>query len=232
MIFTGMDFARAIGVFSLEVGAEIAPEFATLRQFDRALAPADDLACELLVLLSVDPELVLAKPWETIKHLGEQGRCEPAVLLGGEGAEPVETVPGLERHQVDEVSGLGPAEDCKHLVDREFLTGERRREPTWLHGEEPGIRAQVQFRAVVAALDDQASEARVPLNVVHDESGILQSPFDGREEPVDGGGCESEEVEVARLAANVTANDQRRAAGEREALRFLEAGDDLRDPLL
>ena len=101
-----------------------------------------------------------------------------------------------------------------------------------LHRKEPGIRAQVQFRAVVAALDDQASEARILLNMADDEPGILQSPFDGRNEPVDSVGCESEEVEVARLAANVAANDQSGTAGEREALRFLEAGDDLGDALL
>ena len=65
-----------------------------------------------------------------------------------------------------------------------------------------------------------------------DEPGILQSTFDGWNEPVDSVGCESEEVEVARLAANVTANDQRGTAGEREALRFLQAGDDLGDALL
>jgi len=65
-----------------------------------------------------------------------------------------------------------------------------------------------------------------------DEPGILQSTLDGWEEPVDSAGCESEEVEVARLAANVAADDQRGAAGEREAFRFLEAGDDLGDLFL
>ena len=65
-----------------------------------------------------------------------------------------------------------------------------------------------------------------------DEPGILQSTFDGWDESVDGVGCESEEVEVARLAANVTANDKRGTAGKREALCFLQAGDDLGDPLL
>jgi len=210
----------------------ILSELATVGEFDSALAPADDLAGELLVLLSVDPEFLLAKPWETIKDLGEQGRREPEVFLRRELTEPIEALPRLERHQVDEVSGLSPAEHCKHLVDREFLTGERRRQPAWLHGKESGIRPQVQFRPVIAALDDQASEAWILLDVAHDEPRILQSALDGREEPIYRVSCESEEVEVARLAANVASDDQRGAAGEREAFRFLEAGDDLGDLLL
>ena len=39
-------------------------------------------------------------------------------------------------------------------------------------------------------------------------------------------------VERGDARANVAADDQRGATGEREAFRFLEAGDDLRDPLL
>ena len=61
---------------------------------------------------------------------------------------------------------------------------------------------------------------------MHDEPGIVQSPVDRRNEPVDCVGRESEEVEVARLAVNVAAEDQRPTAREYEALRFLEAGDD------
>ena len=68
--------------------------------------------------------------------------------------------------------------------------------------------------------------------MAHDEPGSLQSAIDGRNEPIDRVGGESEEVEVARLPANVAADDQRGAAGEREAFRFLEAGDDLGDLLL
>lgn len=63
--------------------------------------------------------------------------------------------------------------------------------------------------------------------MVYDEPSISQSSIHGRNEPVDSVGRESEEVEVARLAANVAADDQRRAAGEREALGFRQAGDDL-----
>ena len=65
---------------------------------------------------------------------------------------------------------------------------------------------------------------------MHDEPGIAQSPVDRRNEPVDCVGREFEEVEVARLAANVAAEDQRATAIEHEALRFLEAGDDRRPP--
>ena len=68
--------------------------------------------------------------------------------------------------------------------------------------------------------------------MAHDEPGILQSAFDGREKPIYRIGGESEEVEVARLPANVAAEDQRGATGEREAFRFLEAGDDLGDLFL
>ena len=37
-------------------------ELATLGELERLLAPADEHARELLVLLSVDPKLVLAEP--------------------------------------------------------------------------------------------------------------------------------------------------------------------------
>lgn len=70
------------------------------------------------------------------------------------------------------------------------------------------------------------------MHVAHDEPGSLQSSIDGRNEPIDSVGCESEEVEVARLAANVAADDQRRTAGEREAFGFRQAGDDLGDLFL
>ena len=60
-------FRATIGVFSLELGAEIAlvlsAVLAKLGELESAVAPADDLAGELLVLLSGDPELVLAESW-------------------------------------------------------------------------------------------------------------------------------------------------------------------------
>jgi hypothetical protein len=65
-IFTGEDVARVKKDSSLEFAAEIAlvrlTKLETVGEFDRALAPADDLEGELLVLLSVDPELLLAEP--------------------------------------------------------------------------------------------------------------------------------------------------------------------------
>lgn len=123
-------------------------------------------------------------------------------------------------------------EHGEHFVDREFLAGEHRGRLPRLGREEPRVGGQVELCLVVFALDDEAREARVFLDVVDDQASLSQRPVGGRDEPIDGGGCETEEVEVAGLPLDVAAGDERGAAGEGEVLRFLEAGDDLSDPLL
>jgi hypothetical protein len=57
----------------------------------------------------------------------------------------------------------------------------------------------------------------------------------GGKEPgicVDGVAGKAEEVKVASPPLDLASEDERGAAGEREVLRFVESGDDRRDPLL
>jgi len=70
------------------------------------------------------------------------------------------------------------------------------------------------------------------LDPAHGEPGVAEGTVDDGEEPINGGGGGTEEVEIACLPFDVAACDECRAACEREAFRFLEAGDDRRDLLL
>jgi hypothetical protein len=81
-------------------------------------------------------------------------------------------------------------------------------------------------------LDDETGEAWVHLDTMNGEAGRPQRTLSGRDEPVHGGAGQAEEVEVASLALNVAAGDQRGASGEGEVLCLLEACDDPGDPLL
>jgi hypothetical protein len=63
--------------------------------------------------------------------------------------------------------------------------------------------------------------------VTDGETGVAERSIDRRDEPVNGIGSQAEEVEIACLSLNVSASDQRGAAGERELLCLLEPGDDL-----
>lgn len=138
----------------------------------------------------------------------------------------------LDRSEVDEVACFGTPKHCEDLVNRELLAGASRGEPAAFRGEEPGVGAQVEFGAVLAALDDQSREAgvrldagarRVPPRAARDRQRVQ----DGRHLP-----RETEEVEVSRLSLDLTAHDERGAAGKREVLRVSETGDDRRDLLL
>ena len=64
------------------------------------------------------------------------------------------------------------------------------------------------------------------------EAGLAQRAVDRRDEPVDRLRRQTEEVEVAGLSLHLPAGDEGSAAGECESLRLVQAGDDLRDPLL
>ena len=157
---------------------------------------------------------------------------EAQILLSRELAEPIEPVARLERHQVHEVASLSASEHREHLVDRQLLAGERRRETAGLGREEARVRRQVELGAIVAVHDDQPDESGVHLHVTDDETCGAQGATDSWKQLVDGIAGEAEEVEVAGLPSNVTPRDQRGAARERETLRFVQAGDELGNPLL
>ena len=127
-------------------------------------APASDVLRQLLVAVVVKLELVAAKPVELDQHLREQARCEAAVLLNCEAAEPLETVVPLQRHQIDEVTGLGPPEDREHLVDGELLSAEQWCGSSRLRREQSRIGSQVDLGAIVRALDDESGESGTDLN--------------------------------------------------------------------
>ncbi len=212
--------------------AQISCALLPSRELDRALAPSRGFTAKPLVLVVVEFELISAKPIEPREHVGEHSRVEAEVFLQRELAESLESVAWLERHQVDEVSSFRASEEREHLVDRELFATEHRSWRPRLGWEEPCVRTQVELRAIVAALDDETSEAGVLLNVADGETGFAEGTVDGRNEPVDGVGRRTEEVEVARLTTNVASSDQGGAAGKCEALRFLKTGDDLGDLLL
>ncbi|HUF02063.1 MAG TPA: hypothetical protein VMN35_06530 [Gaiellaceae bacterium] len=82
-----------------------------------------DLAREALVAGVVEPDLVAPKPAEPAEHLREDSGRESSVLLGGEPAEQLEPIAGLDGQEVDDVSGLGAAEEREELVGGEVEFG-------------------------------------------------------------------------------------------------------------
>lgn len=193
--------------FDPEVPALRAVDPLAARKLEGARTPALDIVTQLGVADVVDPELVAAEAAEPREHLGEDSRSKAAILFGREPAESVESVARLDLHSVDEVSSLGPAEKSEHLVDRELLASEHRGGLTGLGREQPRIRSHVELGPIIDALDDQPGEAWVDLNPMDRQTGIEECSLDGRDEPVDRGGRQAKEVEVARLTLNVTTGD-------------------------
>jgi len=218
--------------FESEIAPSVALDLSMTRELECSLAPALDVAAELLVAGVVESELLSAKTTGPGEHLGEDRGSEAAILLSCEPAEPVESVAGLDLHQVDKVAGFSTPEEGEKLVDRELLTREHRSGLTGLGRKEPRVRSQVHLGAIVGAFDDQSREARIHLDVVDDETGVPECSIDSRDEPVDRIGRQAEEVKVACLSLNVSAGDQRSAAGKGEAISLLEARDDLGNLLL
>lgn len=101
-----------------------------------------------------------------------------------------------------------------------------------LSREEPRVGGKVELGSVVWALDDQTCEASVYLNGMDDEACLAERAISCRYEPIHRGGGQAEEVEIACLPLDVAAKDERSTTGEREAVGFLEPGDDLGDLLL
>lgn len=83
-----------------------------------------------------------------------------------------------------------------------------------------------------APFDDQAGEAVTLLDVAHRVAGSLKRSIDGRNELIDCLGGQSEEVEITGLTLDIASDDQRATAGESEVACLIQAGDDLRNPLL
>lgn len=107
-----------------------------------------------------EPELVVGQPLDPAEHLGEHAAVEAAVLLGGELAEVVEPEPWLDGSEVDEVSGLGSAEQCEHLVGDELLERQDRPDRARLGLAEASVDAQVDVGPVaVVGVDGEAGEA-------------------------------------------------------------------------
>jgi hypothetical protein len=83
---------------------------------------------------------------------------KPRSFSAAKAAEALEPVARLDGQQIDEVASLGATEEREQLVDRELLATEGGRGPSGLGREEAGIGCQVELRAIVVALDDEASK--------------------------------------------------------------------------
>ena len=213
-------------------GDSAALRIVAARQRDRVLAPSFDRASELLKSSVVEFELVTSQAPEPPKHLRENIRREPAILLGGKHAEMPQSVAWLDGHQICEVPRLGATEDGKNLVDGQLLTTQRRCRLSRLGRKEPRVGTQINLRAFAVALHDESGETRCALHVSHDEARSAQRPVDGGNESIDGRRSQAEEVQVTRASINLATDDQGGSARQRKSLRFVKAGDDRRDLLL
>lgn len=135
----------------------------------------------------------------------------------------LEPVTRLDRHRVDEVPRFGAAEDGEHLVDGELLAAQGRSRSSRLDGEEPGVGGEIELGTVAVSRDEESGESGVDLDALDGEAGCLERVLCSRNQPVDSLTGESEEVEVARLALDTPARDQRRPTGEREPVRLVQA---------
>ena len=93
-------------------------------------------------------------------------------------------------------------------------------------------RREVNLSLIAAALDDEPGKADSGNDSLYVESGFTESLFSDRDEPVDSGAAEAEEVEISRLPIDQTENDEGRSTGEGEVLSLLEAPDYLGDLVL
>lgn len=95
--------------------------------------------------------------------------------------------------------------------------------------EEPCVGRKIELGAVVSPRDEKPCEAGIHLDALDGEAGRLERAFCGRNQPVDRLTGKAEEVEIARLALDFVARDQRRSASERESFGLVQTRDDLRD---
>jgi hypothetical protein len=101
-----------------------------------------------------------------------------------------------------------------------------------LGGEQPRVGGEIELSPIVAPLYDEAGKARVHLDAIDLEPSGSKRALGGGNETIHGLTREAEEVEVARLAPDVAARDQRSSTSEGKLPCLLEARDDLRDLLL
>jgi hypothetical protein len=194
--------------------------------------PSGDRADEVLVTAIVDIELLAPQAVEAPEHVREHLDVEAAVLLRRQFEQSVEAVQRLDRPEIEEVPRFGSAEQRQYLVDRKFVAAQRRRRLPGLDRKQPGIRCEIHLCSLLGVGDDKPGEARALANVLHVEPGGHKRPNHRRNEPVDGGRREAEEIEIAGRSMDLAARDQSCSAGEGEVLRFFETGDDLGYPRL
>lgn len=87
--------------------------------------PAEDRATQRAEALGIEHELVPGNPVDAGQPLGQHGSIEAGVLRGSKFAESIETEDGFQRGLVDEVAGVGSAEQ-----DQQRVGGELHKEST------------------------------------------------------------------------------------------------------
>ena len=137
-------------------------------------------------------------------------------------------------HEIEEVAGLGPIEECKDLVGSELLHSQRRAVAAWLGWQGSVVDSQIDLTPVVAVthLDTHerwkvtasgtgescAFEGSLQCITQLDQSPLL--PWD------------REIVEVTRWSVDKSSNQETAGSSQSETASLRKPADDSDDPLL
>jgi hypothetical protein len=200
----------------------------------QGLGPSDHKFLQFPVAGVIDIELVPVESVEASEHLAEDVDLEAEILLRGELAEAEKVVVRLEGGEVNEVPSFGSAEDGQDFVDSQFVGTEQLSVLGSLGRKEPSVGGQVHPGLLRPLLigDDESRESRSDLLPGHDERFVPERFLQDGEEQVDIGWFGREEVKIASWSVHDAVSDQRRTAGQDEALGLIEAGEAPDDSLL
>jgi hypothetical protein len=215
-----------------EVFPSVSTKQLALSEISYPVAPSLNYLAKLLKAIIIDFELASLKAVESVEHLSEHVGGESPILFSGQLTEPFEVVLRLHGSEVDEVPRFGTSEDRKDFVHREFLAGQCRNSRVSVDIEESGVCCQVNLASFISLRGDQTHEPLIRLQSHDLHSGMGQCPFDGGSKPVDTLDGETEEVEISSTSINVAPDYERATTCQGKPLRFVESGDDCRDPFL
>jgi hypothetical protein len=168
----------------------------------------------------VDVELAPVEAIDRRQGVGQVGRREPEVL----GARQLHQagLPVAEGQSVDiyEVSSGRPSEQREGLVGGQLLIPNGRTEGGLLERPQPGVIAEINLAALLAACHLESNESRGVNNAGDCHPGTPGGVLERRGQAIYGGGLATEEVEVVRLALDDPSHDERGSSSQSEARSF------------
>ena len=131
-----------------------------------------------------------------------------------------------ERRDVEEVPGLGPAEQCQDLVCRKLLQGQHRSQVGVLGREQAGVVGQIDLAGLPGRRCAESDETFGHPLALDRNAVALQRRLEGRQEHSHGGRAGGEVVEIPGLAVHDSPNGEAPGAGQRKLRSLRELSHD------